>query len=91
MGRQSRFEFKDILQVQFEIVKQISTALRLRLTGEEQKQIAARYTNDASAYDAYIEGRFHWSRFTREEIVKAIGHFRRHFPLIQTTLSRMQE
>ena len=71
------FEFKDILQVQFEIVKQISKALRLRLTGEEQKQIAARYTNDAGAYDAYIEGRFHWSRFTREEIVKAIGHFRR--------------
>src|SRR6185503_9006163 len=33
------------------------------------------YTENVAAYQAYLEGRYHWSRYTRTEIEKAIGHF----------------
>src|SRR4030095_11161373 len=75
------FESKNILEIQDEITQQISSALRLRLTGEEQKQITARYTENVGAYEAYIQGRFHWSRFTRAGVEKAIGHFRKAIEL----------
>ena len=58
------FESKNILEIQEEISKQISSALRLKLSRDEQKRITARYTENASAYGAYIEGRFNWIRFT---------------------------
>src|ERR1051325_752302 len=69
-------ELKDILEIQDEIARQISAALRLKLTGEEEKRITTRYTENSAAYQAYMEGRFHWSRYTRTAIEKAIEHFR---------------
>jgi tetratricopeptide (TPR) repeat protein len=69
-------ELKDILEIQDEIARQISAALRLKLTGEEEKRMTTRYTENSEAYQAYMEGRFHWSRYTRTEIEKAIEHFR---------------
>jgi len=69
-------ELKDILEIQDEIARQISAALRLKLTGEEEKRITTRYTENSEAYQAYMAARFHWSRYTRTEIEKAIEHFR---------------
>ena len=69
-------ESQSLLEIQDEIARQISATLRLKLTGDEEKRITTRYTESSSAYQAYIEGRFHWSRYTRAGIEKAIGHFR---------------
>jgi tetratricopeptide (TPR) repeat protein len=72
---------KEILEIQDEIARQISAALRLRLTGDEERRITARYTESSQAYKAYLEGRFHWSRYTRTSIERAIGHFKRALAL----------
>ena len=69
-------ELKDILEVQDTITRQLLVNLKLKLTGEEEKRITARYTENAEAYQAYLEGRYHWSLYTRTGIEKAIGHFR---------------
>ncbi len=71
------FECKldDIFEIQPEIVRQISATFKLTLTGDEEKRITARYTENSQAYQAYLEGRFHWSRYTREGIERAIAHF----------------
>ena len=55
--------------------------LKLRLTGEEEKRVTARYTENALAYQAYLEGRYHWSRYTRKGIETAIKNFRRAIEL----------
>lgn len=70
-------ELKDILEVQDLITRQLLVNLKLKLTGEEEKHVTARYTESAGAYQAYLEGRYHWSQYTRAGIEKAIGHFRR--------------
>jgi TolB-like protein len=68
-------EEKDLLEVQDVITRQIVATLKLQLSGDEEKQITARYTENAEAYQAYLEGRHHWSRYTRSGIERAIGHF----------------
>ncbi|HJS23098.1 MAG TPA: winged helix-turn-helix domain-containing protein [Pyrinomonadaceae bacterium] len=74
-------ENKDLLQIQDAITKQLLGALKFKLTGEEERQVTARYTDNAEAYQAYLEGRYHWSRYTKNGIEKAIQHFRRAIEL----------
>jgi tetratricopeptide (TPR) repeat protein len=50
--------------------------LKLQLSTEQEKHLTGRYTQNAEAYEAYLEGRYHWSRYTRKGIEKAIYHFR---------------
>ncbi|MCA1578470.1 MAG: winged helix-turn-helix domain-containing protein [Acidobacteria bacterium] len=66
----------DLLQIQDAITRQLLLNLKLKLSGEEEKHVTARYTENPGAYEAYLEGRYHWSRYTRAGIEKAIGHFR---------------
>ena len=75
-GQSFDSEEKDLLEVQDVITRQIATTLKLQLSGDEEKQITARYTENAEAYQSYLEGRHHWSRYTRSGIERAIGHFR---------------
>jgi DNA-binding winged helix-turn-helix (wHTH) protein/tetratricopeptide (TPR) repeat protein len=72
---------KDLLQIQDAITRQLLVNLKLKLTGEEEKRVTARYTENPAAYQAYLEGRYHWSRYTRKGIEKAIGHFRQAIEL----------
>jgi DNA-binding winged helix-turn-helix (wHTH) protein/tetratricopeptide (TPR) repeat protein len=74
-------ELKEILEVQDTITRQLLVNLKLKLTGEEEKRITARYTENGEAYQAYLEGRYHWSLYTRTGIEKAIGHFRQAIDL----------
>jgi TolB-like protein/predicted negative regulator of RcsB-dependent stress response len=67
---------KAILEVQEEIPRQISAALRLRLTGDEEQRLTRRYTESAEAYQAYLQGRYHWSKFTRDGLDQATVFFR---------------
>jgi len=67
---------KDILEIQDAITRNLLAALKLRLSGDEETRVTARYTENAQAYEAYLEGRYHWSRYTRKGIEKAIKHFR---------------
>ncbi|HSE16686.1 MAG TPA: winged helix-turn-helix domain-containing protein [Pyrinomonadaceae bacterium] len=68
-------ENKDLLEIQEAITRQIVTSLKVKLSGDEEKRITARYTENAEAYQSYLEGRHHWSRYTRSGIERAIRHF----------------
>jgi len=70
------FDSEDLLEVQDVITRQIVASLKLKLSGDEEKEITARYTENAGAYQSYLEGRHHWSRYTRSGIERAIRHFR---------------
>ena len=69
------WELNDILEIQDLITRQLLSALKLKLTGDEEKDVTARYTESAAAYQAYLEARYHWSKYTRQGIEKAIHHF----------------
>ena len=46
----------DILSVESEVAKAIADQLRAKLTGEEERVIAAKPTDNPEAYDAYLRG-----------------------------------
>lgn len=74
-------ERENIFEIQDQITRQVSRALKLPLTREDEKRVARRYTESATAYQAYLEGRYHWSKYTRVGIENAIVHFGRAIDL----------
>jgi len=65
----------DIFAVQEEIAFAISDQLQVQLSGETEKQISKRQTEDAEAYRLYLKGRFHWNKRTDEDVQKSLELF----------------
>ncbi|HKS26782.1 MAG TPA: protein kinase [Pyrinomonadaceae bacterium] len=80
-GEQYNRKLTDLLAVQEEISRQISEKLRVRLTGEEQKQTARRSTANTEAYQLYLRGRYHWNRRSEDDIRKSIEYFQQAIAL----------
>jgi TolB-like protein/Flp pilus assembly protein TadD len=65
----------DLLAVQDEIAGEILDKLRPRLSGEDKKRATKRYTDNAEAYQLYLQGRYHWNKGTIVGYKKAIEYF----------------
>src|SRR5204863_8451536 len=74
-GEHYNRKLSDIFEVQEELAKEISEKLRLKLTGEEKKRLAKRYTTNAGAYELYLRGRYFWYKRTEEALRKSIEYF----------------
>ena len=64
----------DITQVQADITRDISSRLRIQLSGNEQRRMAAG-TSNPEAYRLYLEGRQLWYGRTQEGLKKSIDLF----------------
>jgi TolB-like protein/Tfp pilus assembly protein PilF len=76
-GDQYNRKPSDIFAVQEEISREISEKLRLKLSGEQKRRLAKRYTDNADAYQTYLKGRFYWNKRTLENLLKGVGFFER--------------
>jgi eukaryotic-like serine/threonine-protein kinase len=65
----------DIFSVQDEIARQVTEALRVRLTGGQQEQITKRYTDNAEAYRLYLQGRYYMNQVSEENLNRSIPFF----------------
>ncbi len=65
----------DIFELEADIAKQISDHLRVKITGEQQKILAKRYTDNPQAYDFYLKGRYFWNQRSPESMRKGIECF----------------
>ncbi len=54
--------FTDIFKVQDSIAQRIASALTLKLTRNEQEQLAKHMTESPEAYELYLQGQFQWHR-----------------------------
>jgi serine/threonine protein kinase/tetratricopeptide (TPR) repeat protein len=68
-------EMKDVFEVQDEIARKIAEALRITLTPQEQKALAAKPTEDLQAYDLYLRGRNYARRVVRQDMQFALQMF----------------
>ncbi|MEK6320813.1 MAG: winged helix-turn-helix domain-containing protein [Acidobacteriota bacterium] len=80
-GEQYNRKLADILALQEEIAQEISEKLRIKLTGEDKKRLAKRYTDDSEAYRLYLKGRYYWNKYTKEGLTKAIEYFNQSIEL----------
>jgi len=74
-GRQYSRKLSDILGLQEEIAREVSGKLGLRTTAEQQKRLAKRSTENTEAYQAYLKGRYYWSRRTEQTVKRAVEYF----------------
>ena len=66
----------DLVSLQSEIAKDVSTKLKLKLSGAEEAKVTRTSTADPEAYQAYLKGRYYWNRRTAENLKKAIEQFK---------------
>src|SRR5947208_1903450 len=66
----------DIFSVQDSISQRVVRALVPQLTGEEQRRLAKRYTQNVEAYNLYLKGRFFWNKFDEDGLRKSIDYFK---------------
>ena len=75
-GSRYQLRISEIFSVEERITNSITENLRLRLSGEQMKRLAKRYTVNTEAFVAYSKGSYFWSRRTEEDLKTAIGYFR---------------
>jgi serine/threonine protein kinase/Flp pilus assembly protein TadD len=81
-GENYRRGMTDIFTLLDEIAEDISEKLKLKLSGEEKKKLAKRYTENSEAYQFYLKGRyFVTSKRTEEWIKKGIEYFQKAIDL----------
>ena len=76
-GEQYNRKVADALAVQQEISREITDRLRLKLSGEEQKQLTKRDTSNPESYQSYLRGRYYWNKRTGDNLNKAIVEFQK--------------
>ncbi|MEK7710870.1 MAG: tetratricopeptide repeat protein, partial [Planctomycetota bacterium] len=71
-GERYQRKFADLVEIERDIAREITDALRLRLTGEEQRKLSRGYSEDAEAYRLYLEARFWWTKRTKQGFDNAL-------------------
>ena len=66
----------DLVSLQSEIARDVSTKLKAKLSGAEETKVIKTATADPEAYQAYLKGRYYWNRRTAENLQKAIEQFK---------------
>jgi TolB-like protein/DNA-binding winged helix-turn-helix (wHTH) protein/Tfp pilus assembly protein PilF len=74
-GQQYNRKLADIITVQAEIAQEVSERLRLRLSGDEKKQLAKRYTESGEAYQLYMMGSYYRRTRSEKGLQKSIESF----------------
>jgi TolB-like protein/Tfp pilus assembly protein PilF len=65
----------DLISLQNEIARDVSSRLRVKLSGVDQQKLAKSYTNDPEAYRLYLQGRFYLNKRVGKAYEQAEGYF----------------
>ncbi len=74
-GESYERSLKNVLQLQSDIARMIARQIRIKLTPFEDSSLAERREVDPEAYELYLKGRFHWYRFSDEDLELALEYF----------------
>jgi TolB-like protein/tRNA A-37 threonylcarbamoyl transferase component Bud32/Flp pilus assembly protein TadD len=74
-------ELSDILALYSELAEAIAAEIRIVVTPEEKERLARTRPVDPEAYEAYLRGRYHWNKRTKEGFQLATEQFQRSIEL----------
>ena len=69
-------KFNDVFAVEDTIAQKVANALAVQLTGEDQRRLTKRYTQNTEAYQLFLKGRFYWNKYTEEGYRKSIEFYK---------------
>lgn len=73
-------DLMDVLKLESDIARSVANELYIELTAEERSRLAARRVNP-EAHEAYLLGRYHFSKDTEADFRQAIVYFKRAIEL----------
>ena len=71
-GHQYTRNVTDILTLQETIAREISEALKLKLSGTDKKKLTKRPTENTGAYEDYLRARYFFNKYTPDGFEKAV-------------------
>jgi eukaryotic-like serine/threonine-protein kinase len=74
-GKQYEGKASELLSIKQAIAREVSDTLRLRLSGDEQKQLTKRDSTSGESFQFYLKGRYYWNKRTPDALKKAIEEF----------------
>jgi TolB-like protein/Tfp pilus assembly protein PilF len=74
-GEQYIRELSEMLSLQEEISSDIGEKLKLKLSSGDKRRLARQHTKSADAYELYLKGRYHWSKWTEDGFREAVAYF----------------
>jgi serine/threonine protein kinase/tetratricopeptide (TPR) repeat protein len=80
-GERYRQKLADVLTVQDTLTTRIAENLRLSLTGDDQRRLTKRYTQNPDAYQSYLKGRYYAGKFTKDGFDKGLAYFKQALDL----------
>ena len=70
-------DLKDLFEIQSNVAKEVSDALRIRLGESEKNALARRPTENRQAHITYLKGRYYWNERNPGSLRKAIKYFQK--------------
>ncbi len=70
-------KISDLVSLQSEVARDVLSKLKIRLTGADEQKLAKKSTENAEAYQLYIQGRYEWNKFSFDSLKKSIPLFER--------------
>jgi serine/threonine-protein kinase len=65
----------DLVSLQGDIARDVSSKLKIKLSGTDEQKLTKNYTQNAEAYKLYLQGRFYANKRTPKDSRKAIDCF----------------
>jgi adenylate cyclase len=76
-GAQYGRKLADIFTLQETIAREVAENLRFHLSGDEERRLRKRDTENREAYENYLKGRYYFHKLTPDGVEKGIGYFHR--------------
>ena len=64
----------DLVSLQSEIARDVSSKLKIKLSGADERKLAKTYTANPEAYKLYLQGRFYWNKREEKDFRKAVEY-----------------
>jgi serine/threonine protein kinase/Tfp pilus assembly protein PilF len=68
-------KYTDVLALEDSISEKVAKSILPQFSGEDEKIIRKRGTNDPHAFEAFMKGRFHWNSMTAEGFARSIQFY----------------
>jgi serine/threonine-protein kinase len=66
----------DLVSLQSEIARDVSSKLRVKLSGTDAQRLAKSYTANPDAYQLYLKGRFYWNKRAADSLKQAVEYYK---------------
>ena len=65
----------DLVALQSEIARDVSSKLKLKLSGADEQKLNKVYTTNPDAYQLYLKGRFYWNKLTAKDVRQSLEFY----------------